>query len=268
MTARRSVSREEVTAALGCSQRALEKMVQSEQVQSRAVPNVRARNGRTVRRYYVDSFPLAAGMKLLQQPQGELEASAGERRKIALTHEEEEELARGRYRVIEPLLNFSSTAAESAEPPLLLPDGREVRSATTMCEHLAIHHQLSQRTIYRWVQQFRRGGLSALADCARSEKGKSRFFERYDKAAVHAAYLYLVQRRSVRLAHEAIVRDREILEVPEEELPSYETVRAFVRSIPPAIETLARNGYRAYRERMAPYVSRAATSTCQPTRSG
>ncbi len=60
----------------------------------------------------------------------------------------------------------------------------------------------------------------------------------------------------MQVAWEAIRRDREILEVPEGELPSYTTVRLFLNAIPPAVQTLALNGYSAYRERMAPYVSR------------
>ena len=267
-TRRRLVSREVAIEAMGCSPRALEKMVQSGQVQSRAVSNACAPNGRPLRQYYVDSLGLKAGMKLLQQPQGELETSGGERVKIAFASKEEEQEARERLAIIEPLLNFSSAAAESAELPLLLPDGREVRSATTMCEYLASCHQLSKRTIYRWIRKFREGGLPALADRTRSDKDKSWFFERYRKAAVHAAYVSLVQRRSVQLAYEAIVRDREILDVPEEELPQLRDGARFVRA-------RSRRPWRRWRATaIAPtasawrHTSRAATSTCRPTRSG
>lgn len=216
--------------------------------------------------------------------------------RVALTTEEEERQARQRLAIIEPLLNFhpaqfafhsspglpasgkTTPGAPHAAPDvnsnrvspakseeqtqlglglqLLLPDGREVRNATMMCEYLAHRHQLSTKTLRRWVKQFREGGLPALADKGRADRGRSRFFEQYPKAAVHAAYVSLVQRRSVQLTYEAIVRDREILDVPEQDLPCYDTVRNFLRQIPPAIETLARNGYRSYRERMAPYVSR------------
>ena len=186
--------------------------------------------------------------------------------KCAFANEDEERQARQRLAIIKPLIEFSpSPAAQDAEADasqlglglqLFLPDGRAVRNATTMCEYLAHCHQLSQATLLRWLQLYRQGGLVALADRARSDKGTSRFFDDYPKAAVHAAYVYLVQRRSYRLAYEAIVRDREICAVPEDALPSYTTVRKFLQAIPPAVQALARSGYREYRERMAPYIRR------------
>ena len=92
----------------------------------------------------------------------------------------------------------------------------------------------------------------------RSDKGKSRFFDRYPDAAKLAAYVYLTQRQSFTCAYEAILRDRETLQIPEnEELPSLTPRYALgSNAIPPVYQTLAREGRRAYRERMAPYVSR------------
>jgi putative transposase len=153
--------------------------------------------------------------------------------KVAFASQEEERQARERLGILQPLIDRECSV-----------------------EELAHHHSISVSTLWRWQRQYKKGGLPALADRARSDKGKSRFFENYKKAATLAAYIHLEQRQSATCAYEAIVRDREALEIPESELPSYETVRAWLRSIPPVYRTLAREGVRAYRERMAPYVSR------------
>jgi hypothetical protein len=99
-----------------------------------------------------------------------------------------------------------------------------------------------------------------LADLPRKDKGKSRFFEVYRKAAMVAAWMYLEHRQRPRIVFEAITEHHELLDVPETKLPSYETVRSFLNNpaiITPAMRTLARDGRRAYQEAFAPYVSRA-----------
>jgi hypothetical protein len=103
------------------------------------------------------------------------------------------------------------------------------------------------------------GGLPALADRQRRDKDTSRFFEQYPKAKWLAAYLYLECRQSVQAAYEAIVRDPAAVEVPPEDLPSYDTVRRWLGSMPPALTVYAREGRKAYQERMSPYLTRGYT---------
>jgi hypothetical protein len=112
--------------------------------------------------------------------------------------------------------------------------------------------------VFRKAQKFtKNGGLDGLRRKPREDAGRSRFFEDYPKAANHAAYVHLEQRQSARCAYEAIVRDHVQLDIPREDLPDYQTVRRWLKSIPPVYVTLAREGRRSYRERMSPYISRA-----------
>ena len=182
--------------------------------------------------------------------------------RVAFASEAEEAQARERYAIIEPLIDFEIEQHTASQQQMHLPlnlylaDGREVRNATLICEYLSEQHGVSARTLLRWVQRYKLGGLPALADGERSDKGKSRFFEQHPKAAALAAYVYLEQRQSVRTAYEAILRDCLSLGLKPSELPSYQTVRSFLKAISPAMAVLAREGRAAYRERMAPYISR------------
>ena len=138
------------------------------------------------------------------------------------------------------------------EKPVLR-DGKIIRTKSQMAEHVAE----SERRSLSWVwEQHRKWKNQELQRKTRSDKGKSRFFARFPDAAKLAAYVYLTQRQSFTCAYEAILRDRETLQIPEQDLPSYTTVRKWLDSIPPVYATMAREGRRAYRERMAPYVSR------------
>lgn len=112
----------------------------------------------------------------------------------------------------------------------------------------AIHIGRNPRTIRRWIAKFKSAGTNALERAARSDKGISRFFERHNKAAILAAYLYLALRPSLRAVHEAIVRNRELIDVSEAKLPSRETVRVWLRSASPTLVALAQEGQSAYRQ--------------------
>jgi transposase InsO family protein len=185
--------------------------------------------------------------------------------KVAFTTAEQEAQARKRYTIIEPLIRFE--ADQRAAPPgqlqldlgLVLPDGSKVKSPTTMVQYLAHTHQISQRTIWRWADLFVKQGLIGLADRSRKDKGQSLFFAKHPKAATLAAYIFLEQHQSKRAALEAIGRDCLSLEVMPHELPSYETVRAFLEGFPEPLKLLARADVKEYRERCAPYISRGYT---------
>jgi transposase InsO family protein len=187
--------------------------------------------------------------------------------KVAFTTAEQEAQARGRYTIIEPLIRFE--ADQRAVPPgqlqldlgLLLPDGSPVATRTQMCFYLAHKHQLTHRTIWRWVDRFSKGGLIGLADSTRKDKDQSRFFERYPKAATLVGYLYLEERQSVRTAYEALQRDALLLGLEPKELPSYWTVYRYLtgNAFSEPLKLLAREGRRVYRERCSPYVSRGYT---------
>ena len=271
----RWLSRKEVLSATGWSARTLPRKVHSGELKTRQV--------RGIREYSLDSLPFEFKVRLQQQQSAAANtselalvasSSAPEQPaveeapatqppvKVAFASPEQEAQARERYSKIEPLIRFQ--AEERSNPAgqlhlalsLVLPDGSPVTTRTQMRLYLANKHGLSDITIYRWVRRFTKRGLVGLADQARSDRGNSRFFEKYPDAATLAAYLYLGQRQSARAAYEAIQRDCLLLKLKPCELPSYETVRAFLKRTPEPLKLLAREGARVYRERCAPYISR------------
>ena len=184
-------------------------------------------------------------------------ASLARPRRVALTNPEAECQAETRLQVITPLLDYKADALRFSS--LRLQDGTPVTSFTRLVKHVSETSGLSEGTLFNWLNAFREGGLPALADRQRRDKNTSRFFAAYPKAAWLAAYLFLEERMSVRVAHEAIVRDLQLLEIPPEDAPSYETVRAWLKQMPAALTVYARQGRKVYRERMAAYLRRGYT---------
>jgi putative transposase len=178
-------------------------------------------------------------------------------RRVALTDPEMQAQAESRLQIISPLLDYNSQAPRL--PFLRLKDGTPVTSFTRLVKYTSETSGFSEGTIFNWLNAFREGGKPALADRQRRDKNTSRFFAAYPKAAWLAAYLYLDERASVRVAYEAIVRDLQLLQIPPEDAPSYETVRSWLKQMPPALTTYARLGRKAYRERMAAYLRRSYT---------
>lgn len=134
--------------------------------------------------------------------------------------------------------------------PHLLPDGTRAWSLNEAVIWCATNNELCTRTIWRRIARFKKAGKGALESAVRRDKGLSRFFTQHYKAGAFAAYLYLVLKPSVRAVHQAIVRNRELLDVTEAKLPSCETVRLWLRSTQPTLLALALEGQRTYRELM------------------
>jgi putative transposase len=193
------------------------------------------------------SAQLALAIPFRQQP-----AAAPQR--VALPNPEDQAQAEQRYEVLRLALDYQ--ADPNRFGLLRLSDGRPVTSFTRMVLYVSQTSGYSVRTIKYWLSQYRDGGLPALADRKRRDKGESRFFAAYPKAAWLVAYLYLECRQSCMAAYEAIKRDPELVGVPESEICSYETVRSWLDSMPPSLAAYARNGRKAYRERMSPYLRR------------
>ena len=154
-----------------------------------------------------------------------------------------------RFEAIAPLVQLFDIPI-SRRFPHLLPDGTRAWSLSDAVAWCAANNDLCTRTIWRRFAKFKNAGKGALESAARKDKGLSRFFTQHDKAAAFAAYLYLVLRPSVRAVHGAIVRNCELLDVAEAQLPSRETVRLWLRSTRPALVALALEGQRTYRALM------------------
>jgi hypothetical protein len=86
---------------------------------------------------------------------------------------------------------------------------------------------------------------------SRKDKGTSRWFARYEKAAEFAAYLRLAWGQNFTEIYNIIQRDHDHLEIPPAQIPSYETVRAWLRSNPVGLVALALEGQKAHRARIA-----------------
>ena len=177
--------------------------------------------------------------------------------RVALTDPESRAQAELRLQVIASLLDYKPDVPGAALRRMK--DGTPVTSFSRFVEYTSEMSGTSVGTLYNWLARFREGGLPHLADKQRSDKNTSRFFAQYQKAAWLAAYLYLDERMSVRVCHEAILRDLHLLQIPAEDAPSYETVRAFLKAMPAALTVYARQGRKAYRERMAAYLCRGYT---------
>jgi hypothetical protein len=223
----------------------------------------KAANGRPKKLYLADSFPAEIRAKFPREQnsasiQGPLFAGVAlvpsNALRITLPDPEAQKQAEERLEILKPALEFSSDPGRFSA--FHLGDGRAVSSQTSLIQYVAQARGISERTIKLWLQRYRQGGFPALADKQRCDKHSSRFFAHYHNAAILAAYLYLECRQNARVVYEAIVQDRELLAIPELELPSYETVRAFLKLMPPYLKTYALEGRRAYQERMAPYIRR------------
>lgn len=266
----RWISSEDALGATNWRLRKLQREVKRGNVKSR--PLQIGLGGRSRSEYLLSSLPFDAQVRLAQRRSALMlspgEPPTAEKPKVALSPEEEQQ-ARARYRIIEPLLNFKAEEQSAARPQmhlglgLLLTDGSPVRNLSQMCAYLAETHQTDKATLWRWLKRFRAQGRVGLADRVRADKGKSRFFEDNPKAAALAAYLYLEQRQSVQSAYEAIRRDCLSLDLTPEELPHYATVYRFLNGsrFSEPMKLLAREGTRVYRERCAPYVSRNYSET-------
>jgi hypothetical protein len=154
-----------------------------------------------------------------------------------------------RFDAIAPLAQLYKVPQEQRFPHLL-PDGARVWSIKDAVDWCAMNIGRNPRTVQRWISKFKVMGGAAFEHSERRDKGTSRFFAQHEKAAILAAYLYLALRPSVRVVREAIVRNRELIDVPETKVPSCETVRCWLRSASPALVTFALEGQRTYRELM------------------
>jgi transposase InsO family protein len=181
--------------------------------------------------------------------------------RIALTPEGERQ-AEERLAILQPLLDYIHNPGGRARfAQLRLADGRRVTSSDLLAMYLAETHsqtglRISRATLWSWKKAYTEGGFNALAPKVRSDKGTSRWFAQNPDAAKLVASVYLKPYQTVQTAYNALLREHEMLGVSAAELPSYETVRSFLDTLPKPISVLAREGERAHSERMSLYLQR------------
>jgi hypothetical protein len=154
---------------------------------------------------------------------------------------------RNRYEAILPLIPLLDLP-KNRRFPHLLPDGTCVWSTSAAASWCAQQSDRSLRTIWRGLAAFKRGGEAAFDRGFRSDKGLSRFFGRHRAAAAFVAYLSLTWRPSLQAIHEAMLRHREPLGLSELKMPSYGTVRFWLRSATPSLVPMALEGQKLFRD--------------------
>src|ERR1017187_736732 len=112
----------------------------------------------------------------------ELHVAKARPEKVALSPEEEAEAGK-RLAILQPLIDFEIDQQTVPRDQLhldlglRLPDGQRVTNATTMAKSLAHTHERAEATIWNWYRAYRKHGKFGLVRQARSDKGKSPFFE-------------------------------------------------------------------------------------------
>jgi hypothetical protein len=147
--------------------------------------------------------------------------------------------ARGRFRVILPLLRFRSRQAIGESPKVLLPSGAEILAFTEFARLRARQSHVSERQVFRWLKCFERGGYAALADQPRKDRGVSRFFSKRPLVVAFVVTRYL-EGWSVVAIHEALRQAWSRLCRDGSPLPHLDTLRQFLKSMIPA-RVLARS---------------------------
>ena len=140
------------------------------------------------------------------------------------------EHSQSRFAAIAALVQLSETPRRQRFPHLT-PDGQCVRNWTEAVAWCAASSGRSIRGIWALWGAFRRSGHSALSNKSRSDKGCSRFFQRRPGAAVFVSGLYLAGIRNTRSILFELEQNCGALGVRRDQLPSYESLRRWLRSI-------------------------------------
>lgn len=109
---------------------------------------------------------------------------------------------------------------------------------------LAGNTSIGLRTLERWHQRYRSGGIAALQPRPRNDAGQRRIDA--DLVAFIERLALTRPRPGVATLHRLTVAEAERQHLPE---PSYSTVRNIVQALDPALVTLALEGPAAYRDR-------------------
>jgi len=135
--------------------------------------------------------------------------------------EEQRTQALERFTIIRPALEKEITQAEVART-----------------------HQISLRTVQRWIKSYREQGLAGLADPARGDKGTSRNLPQTAIRLIEGLALQTPPRSAASI-------HRQITTIATEQgwkPPSYNRVYTIIKALSPALVTLAHQGAAAYRE--------------------
>ena len=160
---------------------------------------------------------------------------------------------RARLDAIEPLLALIDIPIAQRFPHLF-PDGQCAESWSDAIRWCAVRTGVSTMTIRRIYRRFKVGGIGALSRRYRSDKGTSRYFKQHPEAAAFAAYLRLCWKLSYLHVHRVILQLSKAISLTEDQAPSNETVRMFLKTTPmPELISLALRGQEKYRHLASKY---------------
>jgi transposase InsO family protein len=178
---------------------------------------------------------------------------------LAAFSAEERTQAMERLEAIKYMIDFKNKT-NGHKPLFRGTQGGEFTSLSAIVKHISQVSGYSQRSIWDWWTRYTApGGISNLIDRARSDNGKSRFFQQHREAAAFAQNKYLNEKRiSVKLIHAELLREWPRLRAHQDaKAPDYKTLRIYLeREIAPLVKIVAREGERAYNEKAAPFIIR------------
>jgi len=140
--------------------------------------------------------------------------------------------ARGRFRVILPMLHFKAREATGQGSWWLLPQGVEVSTLTALVMHLSRQFRVSHKTIWRWYARFLESSFHGLADRPRRDRFILKAFKDCPAAAALVASKHSLAWSPARI-HRELCRIWPALRA-KTRCPSYGTVVNFIASMAPA----------------------------------
>ncbi len=169
-----------------------------------------------------------------------------------------------RLRLLSPILDFRRLGP-LAGSVLLLPDGQPVRTLANFIRYQALQTGTSESTLWRCLRQYDAGGAGELVRRKRSDAQQSRYFADplHHGAAILVASLYLgdgfTPGLSMQGCFDGLMAQVDLAGLAKDDLPTYKTVCRFLRSAPEHLRILAREGRKAYGEKVLPYLRRGYT---------
>ncbi|HWQ97254.1 MAG TPA: DDE-type integrase/transposase/recombinase [Clostridia bacterium] len=277
------VTKDELIALTGWSDRTVRLKAELKEIEWRYVDA--ERSGRRPRAYFVDSLPAefqakysrqqltSASQELATRSSGQVlppqslnpnaclngagHAAPPTMRRM-IVNEEQHRQAEQRLAAIQPLLDCQRT---KRRPDITSADGRRFTSIDALAGFIAEQCNVSKSTVYQWALNFRQEGLAGLADKIRSDSGTSRFFAKEHLAQARAFVIskYFRDRLTYRMTYERLKESWNSLDTNGEKIPSYTTVRAFLKNtdeLPEPVKIYGREGSTVYEAKCSPILIR------------
>ncbi len=271
MSAELWLSMKTAKALLDLPERTIRHKIKRGELVSRVRPDrSRSRNGRRISEIAASSLPgeiqlklahsrLAAPAALALLPPAEsrdaqlsmftLPPKISDEQRLQLTPAQNE-VAQRRLEAISPLLEFRRRT-NGHRPVVRIDTNKEICTLDALATWVASQHGVCRATIWNWYRSFQQKGPTALADKIRIDKGQSRFFVQNPAAGEVAQAKYLGEVLSVRMTHEALLRECAALGLA---APSYSTVHRYLDALPRPFSIMAREGEAEFHERCAPFL--------------